>query len=608
MHERTWVWRFDAPPEAVWPVLADTARFNEAAGLPRHQIVETPQPDGSVRYTAEARQGPFRLAWREAPVNWVAGRWFEHCRHFTRGPLRTLCATLELEPEEGGTCARYTIRAEAANLLGELALKTRFFKGVDRTFSPIIASTCEYLRGSRDTAFPPAGARIPDTVADRVGSMVDRIEATPHGHGLARRLADFALSGQENDVIKLRPLALARRWGVGAREAVDVCLEATRTGLLELRWDLLCPRCRVAKAAVGSLDQLPEGAHCGTCNIDYARDFSRNVELAFQPAPAIRAVEAGEYCLFGPMSTPHIAVHVTVEPGAVREVDAHLEAGPWRLRTLEAGPECDIEHAGGGFPTVVLGQDAICPGPPAPDGRVRLVNEAAHPRTFVIEAREWVRDALTADRVTTMQTFRDLFSSQVLRPGDEVAIRHVTLMFTDLRGSTALYEAIGDAPAYALVRDHFAMLARVVRAHEGAIVKTIGDAVMAAFAEPANALAAAQEIQRTVAEFNAERSHKVDGRSVVTIKLGLHAGPCIVVTLNERLDYFGTTVNLAARLQGQSRGGDIVLSRTVAEDPAVAPRVADLHGREESAQLRGFEEPIPFLRIDAAAATGDAAR
>jgi hypothetical protein len=225
------------------------------------------------------------------------------------------------------------------------------------------------------------------------------------------------------------------------------------------------------------------------------------------------------------MSTPHIAAQITVGPGETRDIAAAFAAGPYRLRTLEAGPEADVEHDGAGFPEVTVTADAVVAGAPAAPGTLRLINAAAYPRTLVVEERAWERDALTADRVTAFQAFRDLFSDQVLRPGDEVEIRRVTLMFTDLRGSTALYGAIGDACAYGLVRDHFALLTQIVRNHDGAVVKTIGDAVMAAFAEPASALAAALEIQGAVAAFNREHAEIAGVEDAVAIKLGLHAGP-----------------------------------------------------------------------------------
>ena len=167
----------------------------------------------------------------------------------------------------------------------------------------------------------------------------------------------------------------------------------------------------------------------------------------------------------------------------------------------------------------------------------------------------------------SLQVFRDLFAEATLRPGDEAAVSQVALLFTDLRGSTALYERVGDAAAFNIVREHFALLAAIVRDHDGAVVKTIGDAVMASFGDPADAVKAALAMQA---------AHR---RPRAVLKLGIHVGPSVMVNLNDRLDYFGSTVNMAARLQGQSEGGDIVLSRAVADDPAVKPLLAACRAR-----------------------------
>ena len=221
-----------------------------------------------------------------------------------------------------------------------------------------------------------------------------------------------------------------------------------------------------------------------------------------------------------------------------------------------------------------------------------MTNETGRALTLIIEERHWVRDALTADRVTALQAFRDLFSDQVLRPGDEVAVRRVALMFTDLRGSTALYSKVGDAGAYHLVRDHFAYLAEIVRARNGAIVKTIGDAIMASFSDPADALDAALAIQREVNRFN--RDHP---ETPIVIKLGLHEGPSIAVTLNDRLDYFGSTVNKTARLEGLSDGGDVIVSADMAADPDIEARLRGLVCTAEQAHLKGFDAPVGFYRV-----------
>jgi class 3 adenylate cyclase len=361
-----------------------------------------------------------------------------------------------------------------------------------------------------------------------------------------------------------------------------------------MKWGLLCPNCRGAKLSVSTLSDLPRGAHCSSCNIDYDRDFEKNVELYFAPAPAIRAVADGGFCLSGPMGTPHVAVQVLLDPGERRNVSIHLPPGAYRLRTLHPGAFVDVDHGSGPFPGLHItasGVEALNPTDyPGEPASVAFVNDAGFELAALIEDRTWVRDALTAPEVISLQAFRDLFAEATLRPGDDAGVSQVALLFTDLQGSTALYERVGDAAAYNLVRKHFALLAAIVRDHDGAVVKTIGDAVMAAFNDPAQAVRAALAMQEKIGS----SEHGV--RDLV-LKVGVHAGPSVVVTLNDRLDYFGSTVNMAARLQGQSTGGDIVLSTSVADDPEAREMLAAVPQRRETVALKGFTEPVGFIRL-----------
>ncbi len=594
LQSRSWTWSFRNPPAAIWPLLADTARFNEAANLPRHKITEIPGPDGAVAYFGEVRMGPFDIKWQERPVNWISGQFFEHVRDFSSGPLSQLGAHLDLscDPGTGKAIATYTLSARPRNWVGRLLLATKFFSSSGETFGRMVAEADRYAAGEAPTVFTYAAPAVSAELRAKVDRMVAEIEATPNGHALARRLADHVVQAQEVDLWHIRPLGLARSWQVPERHAIELCLQAVKAGLLELRWDILCPRCRVAKAWSGGLDRLPTGAHCSSCNIDYDRDFSKNVEASFRPAPAIRVLESGEYCMWGPMSVPHVRAQIHLAPGERRDLTGHLAPGPYRLRTLEPGPECDIHHDGTAFPSLVIGRESVTAGPVAPAGSLRFENHSDRPRVAIIESRQWVADCLTADRVTALQAFRDLFSEDVLRPGDEVSVGRITLLFSDLKASTALYQQIGDAAAYHLVRDHFAFMADIIRNHDGAVVKTIGDAVMAAFARPQDGLRAALAIQRDLAARSSS-----EGNRAIIVKLGLHQGPSIAVTLNDRLDYFGSTVNMAARLQGQSVGGDIVLSQEMIDDPTVTPALAGLQAQPDRAALKGFAEPLPFYRI-----------
>jgi class 3 adenylate cyclase len=592
LQRRSWQWHLAAAPERLWPVIADTARFNEAAKLPKYQVEDILQDDGRVLRLARVTVGFIRLEWEELPYEWVRGRSFRQTRVFRRGPLRRFGPIVELRSDGDGTLLSYTLTGEPKGVAGAILFRLGFLEKGGAAIARLIKTASAYLAGQRSQLFDYAPPSLPAGAAARVAAVVAQIDAGDYGHGLGARLGAHLMRAPEVDLMRMRPLKLAREWATDPRHVVELFLEATRLGLLRLSWDLLCPRCRGAKSSVVALDQLPKTAHCSSCNIGYDADFARNVELSFQPAPSVRELTVGEYCLNGPYSTPHVVVQQVLAPGERRTIAATLEPGSYRLRTIEPGAQIDIEHGSGGFPSIVVEDGAVRPGEPVSPSEIALVNAGRRDAGIVIESRDWVADALTAHRATLLQAFRDLLPGEALRPGEDVAIDNVTLMFTDLAGSTALYERIGDGRAYRLVRDHFAFLAAAVRRHNGTLVKTIGDAVMAAFGDPADAVRTALDVQDKVREFNAAQ-----GADAITIKIGLHGGPCIAVTMNDRLDYFGSTVNTAARLQGQSRGGDVVLSHSLALDPAVVTILADRPRQTEQARLKGLTQPVLFDRL-----------
>lgn len=192
----------------------------------------------------------------------------------------------------------------------------------------------------------------------------------------------------------------------------------------------------------------------------------------------------------------------------------------------------------------------------------------------------------------TRQTFRKLFRSERVDEEEGLGVRQVTLLFTDLKGSTALYEHLGDLNAYALVREHFALLDAVAQRHAGAIVKTIGDAVMAAFSRPIDAVAAALQMRQGIGRFNVERD-----QPAIILKMGADCGPSIAVTLNENLDYFGQTVNIAARVQSFADAGEICLTEALYTAPGVRELLITHDVQEFDAPLRGVEGNARVYRI-----------
>ena len=212
-----------------------------------------------------------------------------------------------------------------------------------------------------------------------------------------------------------------------------------------------------------------------------------------------------------------------------------------------------------------------------------------------MERIAWSDDILTATAVTNWQVFRDLFAAEAVAPGEQITVGEQSLLFTDLRGSTAMYHDLGDARAYAQVRSHFSVLSDAIQQHHGGIVKTIGDAVMAAFSNPGDAFAAAEAMFAGIAGAN----RKSPERQQLVLKAGLHTGPCLAVNANDRLDYFGTAVNLAARLVDYSRGGELAVSDEIFRRTDVRRRFDRRLSSAEQNQFtpRGFAGPVTIWLV-----------
>src|SRR5918995_2153915 len=204
------------------------------------------------------------------------------------------------------------------------------------------------------------------------------------------------------------------------------------------------------------------------------------------------------------------------------------------------------------------------------------------------------RPFLTAKRLLTNQTFRDIYRTDTIDIDQRLKITSLNFLFTDLRGSTRLYERVGDLAAFDLVRAHFRVRHEIVVSEAGAIVKTIGDAVMATFPTPDRAISAALKMREEMRRLNAER-----GREDLLLKIGIHEGPCLAVTLNDRQDYFGQTVNIASRVQSLADTQAILTTEAVVDDPHVSTVLA---GRgiapvSQSAALRGIEHEVTIYAL-----------
>ena len=586
----TFKFDFDHAVDKLWSIVADTPRWGEASGFPKYQSTEQLQTDGTVKVFGEVSIAGINLTWEEPPANWIEGLWFEQQRLFKNGPFVSMATRAKLVDKDPHSSLSIEICFNPRNLIGYFLARQLSGAFQDKV-QKLLDIADQLIRAEQPDLFA-SNFQLSPSAKKRVKKVKQTIDQSAYGHGLTDKLLAYITGKQEVDLWTMRPLVLAHRWQVNSRFTIELFLQSVRDGLLESRWDILCPRCRVSKSTTANISDLPGKVHCNACNIDYEADFARNVELSFSPSPSIRSVEYGYYCRSGPGFTPHIKGQCTLDPGESRSLPASLSPGDYRIRTLEAGDELIFTHRSTALPAIQLLEEGLELSGNSPLGQIMLHNNTPVQRSIVIEDRSWLDGVLTAERVTTLQAFRDLFSDQVLRPGDEVTIRNITFVFTDLVDSTKLFTNIGDAAAYQLVREHYAILGEVVRKHDGTIVKTRGDGIHAAFLTPDIALLASIEMQKSIGQFN-----NASSSDSITIRIGIHCGSSISVTLNDRLDYYGKTVNLAARLEAEGGSGDITMTRSFVEDPAVAEILRSYDHREQESELKGFDKPQVIYQI-----------
>jgi class 3 adenylate cyclase len=437
----------------------------------------------------------------------------------------------------------------------------------------------------------------------------------------------------DRDLVRVNAFDFARRYNLPEEQAIAAFLHASRLGLFDLSWNLLCPGCGGVLDANASLKTVRRDEYsCALCAAGYEPTLDEMVEVSFTVSPRLRRIAGHD-----PHSLPLVEYYRQMYWSSGIELPAEgyepylqqiwldgleIPAGERAILSLQLPPEFvilfePVSHAAQfidvqGEPTrerqeltVVFnklraptGKTQMRPGPlrltldNRTDGRVlpTVCIAGDHLHNMLGKRRRF----LTAKQVLTNQTFRDIYRTDTLDVDQRLKITSLTFLFTDLKGSTEMYERVGDLAAYDLVKAHFHVLNEVVAAQSGAVVKTIGDAVMATFPTPALGLAAALRMREAMRRLNAQR-----GAEDLTLKIGVHEGPCLAVTLNERLDYFGQTVNIAARVQSLAATRSIFATEPVVDHPEATRLLSDagLHVVPQQASLRGISDSWKVYEI-----------
>ncbi|MBX5480456.1 MAG: hypothetical protein IRZ16_01210 [Myxococcaceae bacterium] len=573
---------------ALWDVVADTDRLNRALGMAPLELEPVNGP-GPARYRVRTRVVGLAVEYYEEPFEFDEPRRFALRRIPTSGPYSLLEVRTQLTPlDAGGTRAEMEIAVYPRTRLAApvAALQARTFLA---RWSRLVREADGRLvrRESPVVVGPPPV--ILEPAFSRAASQLEPV--TPKGRDAAEALVKWLRSAPDPDVLKIRPYAVADEWGLDRAAVLDACLAAVPAGLLELNWELVCPSCRTGADTVATLSALPGSGHCHLCDLSFGLESEQALEAVLRPVKAARAIPEMPFCIGGPRRTPHVvAQRILSREGTL---DLTLPAVPGRYRLfVRGGGLSHLELAADGPASIeVHAHDAeLSPTrlTARPGGTLTVRFRQTEDRQLKLERSEWANAAVTLRDLSLHPTFRRGFGLQLLRQGQSLKIGRTALMFTDLTGSTALYAAMGDAAAFDMVDAHFVYLRERIERHGGVVVKTIGDAVFAAFGADEDAVVCAADALRDWEQFQAE----VPAAKGVFLKLGIHSGPTYVITANGQLDYFGQSVNIAARLQGLAGANELVVSGDVA-----LPDLVGFHRQPFTAEVKGVPGALSLHRI-----------
>ncbi len=555
--ETLWCFKMKASRLEIWKYLSDTSRFNREMGFGNRTQTEK---DGKL--FVKTKMLGSTQEWIEEPWTWLSGRTISSHRNYLSGMAKSVHSVFHIESLEASD-------ERLVYLYFGWNPANHFWKFFLKSTSPILQSNFAKAFAKLDRHFQSSSAHnqkafqaVPPPLSEAVASKLSAFRQQLQGKKLSPKaidaLVDLVVTGDDFDLEPMKLIPLARQLEIDQSQFLAAALHATRLGMLKMSWDLICPHCRGSKYTAESLGAIPELSACEVCDIEFSSSDVNAVEVMFHIHPSLRKIDPPMFCAAEPAKKNHIEVQQVLKPGTKLQLRLQLNVGSYRARLAGQDGEATIE-VNQAYLESEINLDGFHGQHFKAGSSFTLTFENTRNENylFVLENLLWESSALKPAHVFALPEFRDLFSEEHLNSNVKLYLGEQTILFTDIVGSTNFYNNVGDAKAFSEIRIHFQELFSIIQSHHGVIVKTIGDAVMASFLSPEEALSSAIKIQQLYSEDRKDIS--------IRLRISVHCGPVIAVHLHTGIDYFGNTVNYAAKIQAVARAGEIALSKEVFE-------------------------------------------
>jgi len=597
-----WQFSLKSSIEDLWPLISDTNLLFSQLKLPK--VKQTAISRSEKKGFLQLASDNFRSynVWEEEPYHWEKPYRFGTKRYYKVGFISSLRFSVDLDPADEGTRIQLKLWVEPRNNLLKSVLSFYFSNVLKYRFRKTLLLFDDCNQKDQMPYQLEKEHRLSRSRSKRIEQICQNLVSITRRRRIVMRLKELLQKGSDQELQTIEPYELAEQWGEKKYSILNVFLHAAKHDLLDFGWDISCPGCRAQKYHIRKMNELQGPLYCDYCEEKFDIDFNGNVHLVFKPHPLIRKLSDKKFCHGGPQLKPHLAIQQHLKPGDTTYLKVKLDPGTHYVKLAERkgklvlhvkeDAEDDISII---FDNEELSQQTI---EISTEPNLILQNISSENLLCYIEKKQWNEKGLYASEVSSLHEFRTLFSREILKDGEKVKAKNLTILFTDLLDSTSIYLDQGEEIAIGQVMSHFKIIQQIVAEERGAIVKTIGDSVMAVFHEPISSIRAVERIQQIF-------STSTSLGDSFKLKAGIHIGDCTAVNLNSRIDFFGTAVNIASRLVDVAKEKEIIVSEQVYNHAEVR-RYLSKHDdkfllKDAQTVLKGFNDeefPVKQIRMD----------
>lgn len=516
-------------PSEIWPFLIDTSRMNKDLGFPSRQEIELEGENHVTTVTFGRKE-----EWIEKPWVWIHEKEVQNHRIFLKGWMAEQRGVFQIEESKNHTT------------LVHVYFRWAFHSSFSRFLFSLVP-------GALSKKFESFFILKTKLILDDRGTHKKQLATKPNASDPYQEVKNYILTADPLDLDRLHVKSVSQKIGLPVNSVIDACVRLVNEGSLSLSWDVVCPHCRGVKMKNQSLSSIDDANSCEPCGITFNLEAEESIEVVFHISPKLREIQNLVYCAAEPAKKKHIKLNQEIKTGEIKEFRMNLPPGTYNLRSKN-GKGLIAVHIEENSSEGTVSWDGLEKKKITvrPEFTLRVSNKTNDDDLFTFEEAWWFHDRLLAGEALSHPNLREIFSQDHISVGMKLNVGTQVILFTDIVGSTPFYKNLGDALALKAVQGHYKEVAQIIEKNGGVVVKFIGDAVMAAFLDVHKAMEAALSIQQAF--------HRTRNDVPIKLRVSFHEGKVLAANMNVGIDYFGNTVNQAAKIQKHAGAHEIAVT------------------------------------------------